>query len=104
LVRSAVIDVYYQFKKRYGAPRIAEELNELSIPCCVNHVAKLLQYEGLRARNGKNFKYMPTACATSNVANNILSRNFKANKPNEKWVSDITFINIDGEWAHLAKI
>ncbi len=104
LVRSAVIATYYDFKKRYGAPRITEELNETGIPCSINHVAQLLQSEGLRARNGKNFKYMPTACATSNVADNILARNFKANKPNEKWVSDITFINVDGEWAHLAVI
>lgn len=103
-VRCAVIDVYYHFNKRYGAPRITVELNETGIPCCVNHVAQVLQYEGLRARNGKNFKYMPTACATSNVADNILARNFKATKPNEKWVSDITFINVDGEWAHLAVI
>jgi len=104
LVRSAVVDVYYQFKKRYGAPRITEELNELDIPCSLNHVAQLLKNEGLRARNGKNFKYMPTAYATSNVADNILARNFTASKPDEKWVSDITYIDVDGEWMHLAVI
>jgi len=82
-VRTAVVDVYYHFKKRYGAPRIAEELNETGVPCSVNHVAQLLQSEGLRARNGKNFKYMPSACASSNVADNILARNFKASKPDD---------------------
>ncbi len=103
-VRSAVVDVYYQFKKRYGAIRIQEELVEAGLPCCVNNVAKILQNEGLKARNGKGFKYMPTAYATSNVADNILARNFKAEKPNEKWVSDITFIRIDEDWFYLAVI
>lgn len=42
--------------------------------------------------------------AMSNVADNVLSRNFQAAKPNEKWVSDITFIRVDGEWLHLAVI
>jgi len=104
LVHGAVIDVYYRFNKRYGAPRITIELNETGIPCSENHVAQLLQNEGLRARNGKNFKYFPTACASSNVASNILARDFTAEKPDEKWVSDITFINVDGDWLHLAVI
>jgi len=104
LVRCAAVDVYHQLKKRYGAPRITVELNEAGIPCSLNHVAQLLQNEGLRARNGKNFKYMPTAYATSNVADNILARDFTADKPDEKWVSDITYIDVDGEWMHLAVI
>jgi len=53
---------------------------------------------------GKNFKYMPTANATSNVADYILARNFKADRPDEKWVSDITYIDVDGEWFHLAVV
>jgi len=104
LVRCAVVDIYHQYKKRYGARRITAELNELDIPCSVNHVAQLLQNEGLRARNGKNFKYQPTPYATSNVADNVLARDFKAVKPDEKWVSDITYIDVDGEWMHLAVI
>jgi len=104
LVRCAVVDVYHQFNKRYGAPRITVELNALGVSCSQNHVAQLLQKEGLKARNGKAFKYQPSASATYNVSPNLLARNFKANKPNEKCVSDITYIDVDGEWMHLAVI
>ena len=38
------------------------------------------------------------------MADNVLARNFTANKPDEKWVSDITYIDVDGEWMHLAVI
>jgi putative transposase len=69
-----------------------------------DHVAKLLQIEGLKARNRKAFKYQQSAAATYNVSPNLLSRNFKASKPNEKWVSDITYIDVDGEWMHLTVI
>lgn len=103
-VRCAVVDVYYQFKKRYGAPRITEELNELGVECSVNHVADILQLEGLKARNGKAFKYQPSPNAISNVSANLLARNFEARHPDEKWVSDITYIDVDGEWMHLAVI
>ena len=56
-VRCAVVDIYHQFKKRYGAPRITEELNDLGVSCSLNHVADILHIEGLKARNGKAFKY-----------------------------------------------
>jgi len=104
ILRIAVVDTYHQFKKRYGAPRIQEELEAIGIPCCVNNVAHILHNEGLKARNGKQFKYHPTAYATSNVADNILNRNFSASRPNEKWVSDITYIDVDGQWMHLAVV
>ena len=104
MVRYAVIDVFNQFNKRYGAPRVTEELKDAGIPCCLNTIAQIMQTEGLKARNGKHFKYAPTPYATSNVAENLLARNFTATKPNEKWVSDITYIDIDGEWMHLAVI
>jgi len=104
VVRCAVVDVYHQFKKRYGAPRITEELNALGVSCSKNHVAQLLQIQGLKARNGKAFKYQPSAYATYNVSPNLLARNFKASRPDEKWVSDISYIDVDGEWMHLAVI
>lgn len=99
-----MLEVYQAYKKRYGAPRITEELKELGISCSLNHVAQLMQEAGVKARNGKRFRYEPSAEAMSNVADNLLARNFKADKPNEKWVSDITFIRVDGEWLHLAVI
>jgi putative transposase len=103
-VRNAVVEVYHKFYKRYGAPRITEELNALGLACSKNHVAQILQIEGLKARNGKAFKYQPNASATYGVADNLLARNFSASRPDEKWVSDITFIDVDGEWMHLAVI
>jgi len=104
LVRCAVVDVCHQFKKRYGAPRITVELNALGVSCSKNHIGELLQMAGLKARNSKAFKYQPSAYAAYNVSPNLLARNFKANKPDEKWVSDISYIDIDGEWMHLALI
>ncbi|MES9912726.1 MAG: hypothetical protein ABW126_10070, partial [Candidatus Sedimenticola sp. 4PFRAG1] len=37
-----VIETYATFKARYGAPRIAEELNALNIPCSTNYIAGIL--------------------------------------------------------------
>ncbi|MEW8317495.1 MAG: IS3 family transposase [Candidatus Thiodiazotropha sp.] len=103
-VRQAVILVYEQFKQRYGAPRIRVELNEAGIPCSLNHVARLMAESGLKARNGRNFKFYPSGNAINHVSDNLLRRNFSASAPNEKWVSDITYIKLEHGFVYLAVI
>lgn len=104
IVSAAVLETYHLFKKRYGAPRITRELNDLGIKCSVNHIALLLQELGLKALNGKNFRYNKTSTAMQNVSDNLLKRRFLANKPNQKWTTDITYINANGKWIYLAVV
>lgn len=103
-VHEAVVLTFDRFKKRYGAPRIAVELQEAGIACSVNHIAQLMAASGLKARNGKNFKFFPSANAINHVSDNLLGRDFTAEAPNEKWVSDITYIKLDQGFAYLAVI
>ena len=104
LVGLAVESTYREFKQRYGAPRVTEELNAQGIQCSVNHVAELLRERGLRARNGKGFKYWPSVESKTNVGDNKLDRHFVAEKPNQKWVSDITYIKAGRKWMYLAAV
>lgn len=104
VVRRAMLDKFEALKKRYGAPRLARELVAEGVLCSVNHVAKLLSQEGLKARNGKNFKYNFEGVATNNIADNLLGRCFTAAKPNQKWVSDITYIPVRGGHVYLAAV
>jgi transposase InsO family protein len=100
----AVEAAYHDFKQRYGAPRLTVELNEGGIPCSVNHVARLLKEKGLRARNGKGFKYRPRTEAKTNVSDNLLARCFSARRPDAKWVTDITYIRVGRQWLFLAAV
>lgn len=104
MVQSAVKQTYFRFKARYGAPGITEELNEMGISCSKNHVAALLKESGLKARNGRNFRYRSAGNKNHNVMENLLKRNFTAQRPNQKWVSDITYINVNGKWLYLAVV
>ncbi|MEJ1334423.1 MAG: IS3 family transposase [Candidatus Sedimenticola sp. (ex Thyasira tokunagai)] len=99
-----VADTYADFKARYGAPRIAEELNALNIPCSTNYIADILRKQGLKARNGKAFNYGSHALTMHNVADNLLRRKFEAGRPNEKWTTDITYIWVDEQWLYLATV
>lgn len=103
-VGMSVEAAYTAFKRRYGAPRLTVELNVQGIGCSLNHVATLLRERGLRARNGKGFRYRARTEAMTNVQDNLLRRNFAAPIPNQKWVSDITHIKVGRTWLYLAAV
>ena len=104
LVTSAVVTTFESFKHRYGARRITVELNETGINCSLNHIAQIMADKGLRARNGKHYKYVPSFNARNHVSDNVLARNFTASKPNEKWTSDITYIKTERGFVYLAVV
>jgi len=72
--------------------------------CSKNHVARLLSEKGLRARNGKGFRYRARIESKTNVSENLLARKFDAAAPNQKWVSDITYIRVGRTWLFLAVV
>jgi len=103
-VEQTLVQTFHTFKHRYGAPRLTVELNEAGIRCSLNHIAKLMTDNGLQARNGKHYKYFPGPNARNHVSDNLLRRNFTASKPNEKWVSDITYIKVDRGFVYMAVV
>ncbi len=99
-----VKDSYEMFDAIYGAPRLTQELNALGYPCSENYIAKIMAEQGIRARNGKGFKYSRHSLTMNNVSDNLLWRDFYADKPNQKWTSDITYIWIKNRWWYLATV
>lgn len=99
-----LINLFKKFKSRYGSPRMTVELNEQGFDISKNTVAKLMSKQGLRARNGKGYHYFPNVLASNNLSDNLLRRNFSASKPDEKWVSDITYIKVERGHVYLAVI
>ena len=104
VLKIQVEELYKYFKKRYGAIRLTRELKAKGIACSHNYVASLLCELGLKARNGKRFRYSKPNSLKKNIQPNILARNFKASRPNEKWVTDITYIWVNGKWLYLAAV
>lgn len=99
-----LINLFKKAKSRYGSPRMTVELNENGIDISENTVAKLMSNQGLKARNGKGYKFFPHVLAKNNVGDNLLKRNFTASRPDEKWVSDITYIKVERGHVYLAVI
>lgn len=97
-------DAHTNSRRVYGSPRIAEELQGKGIPCGENRVARLMKINGIAGKAKKKFKATTNSEHALPVAENLLNQNFKAEKPNTVWVSDITYIRTMEGWLYLAVI
>lgn len=96
-------DIYQRYKGRYGYRRIAAAIRHAGIP--VNHkkVSRLMAKTGLKAVIRRR-KYRSFKGEVGKVAPNILQRCFHSEKPNEKWVTDVTEFDVGGEKIYLSPI
>jgi transposase InsO family protein len=96
--------VFDDHRQRYGSPRITDELADRGITCSKNRVARRMQAQGLRAVQAKKFKVTTDSNHDRPVAEDLIEQDFSALKPNEKWVSDITYVWTDEGWLYLAVV
>jgi len=94
--------VYDKTHGTYGSPRIYQALDKQGIACSENRVARLMHRHGLQARQVKAYKTTTRRNKADPVAPNVLQRDFEAERPNLKWLADITYIATEEGWLYLA--
>jgi putative transposase len=97
--------VHAQHRERYGAPRIHAELRAEGLTVSRKRVARLMRRHGIRARAPRRYR----VCTTDSkhalpVAENLLDQNFIADRPDQVWLADITYIPTGEGWLYLAVI
>ncbi len=72
----------------------------------INHktVRKLMKSLGLKGKQRKNDKYHSYRGTVGRVADNLLKRNFHADKPFEKIAADVTQFKVCDEKAYLSPV
>lgn len=90
-------------RETYGSPRIRKDLLESGEQVGKNTVALLMQRAGIVPKTIRKFR-VTTDSRKTVPAPNRLEQQFTAAQPNERWVSDITFIPTREGWLYLAVI
>ena len=91
-------------RRAYGSPRITKDLQARGTKCGENRVARLMKIHGIAGKAKKKFKATTNSKHNLPVAENLLSQNFVAEKPNTVWASDITYIPTLEGWLYLVVI
>jgi len=89
--------------RTYGARRVWHDLLAEGISCGLHRVERLMQAQGLRARPRR--RGLPKDQGErSIIAGNVLDRQFSADRPNQKWVADFTYIWTAEGWLYVAAV
>lgn len=89
--------------RTYGARRVWHDLLAEGISCGLHRVERLMQTLGLRARPRR--RGLPKDQGERSViAGNVLDRQFTADRPNQKWVADFTYIWTAEGWLYVAAV
>ena len=95
--------IYEANKGRYGYRRIWLTLRSNGETLSKKVVARLMREAGLKARQ-RRIHYHSFRGAIGEVAPNILDRQFSTKRPNQKWSTDVTQIDIKGKKCYLSPI
>ncbi len=102
-VKAEIITIYHKNKGRYGYRRITAALRNSGIHLNHKTVQRLMKELGLVCRVRVR-KYRSYKGEVGRIAPNLLNRNFHAEKPNQKWVTDVTEFSLFGQKLYLSPV
>jgi putative transposase len=103
-LREKVQAAHSESERRYGSPRVLRQLRRDGLQVGKRRVERAMRSLGLRARPRRRYRVTTAANPAHRVEPNILERRFEASRPNERWVTDITYVWTDEGWCYLAVI
>ena len=94
--------LFAENKRRYGSPRIWDDLREQGWIVGKNRVARLMHDMELQARRKRRFVTTTHSEHALVRFENVLSRDFQPGRLNEVWAGDITYLPTTRGWLYLA--
>ncbi len=101
--KAEITAIYHENKGRYGYRRITSELNKRNLYLNHKTVQRLMKQLGLVC-HVRMKKYHSYRGEVGKIAPNLLKRDFHAEKPNQKWVADVTEFHLFGKKLYLSPI
>ncbi|MBC3935568.1 IS3 family transposase [Undibacterium sp. CY7W] len=103
-LKVAIKAVHTQSRETYGPLRMQPELAEQGFEAGRDRIARLRRELDLRCKQKRKFKATTNSNHDLPVADNLLKQKFVPTRPNEAWVTDITYIQTGEGWLYLAGV
>lgn len=101
-LKVAIRALFAQSKRRYGSPRIWDDLREQGWTVGRSRVERLMREMGLQARPKRRFVTTTHSEHSLMRLDNVLARNFWPGRLNQVWAGDITYLRTTRGWLYLA--
>jgi putative transposase len=103
-LKIAIKAAHVQTGETYGPLRLHPELISQGFDTGRDRVVRLRQEFRLRCKQKRKFKATTNSRDGFPVADNLLSQTFAPTRPNEVWVTDISYVIMDEGWLYLAGV
>lgn len=103
-LRKTIKFIFNSAYNAYGYRRITITLKNKGITVSEKVVRRLMKEEGLIIKRKRKKKYNSYLGEISPAVDNLLDRDFYANKPNEKWLTDLTEFAIPAGKVYLSPV
>ena len=101
----AMKEVHFESEEVYGAERIHNAVQLKGFVCGIRLIERLMKVAKISSKIKAKYRCQTTDSNHDfKISPNILDRNFRTTKPNEAWVSDITYVEVGGIWMYLCTI
>jgi len=100
----AIKAAHVRTRQSYGPERLRDELADDGFPAGVGRIKRLRKQMGIRCKQTRKFKATTNSNHGLPVAENLLNQDFRTDRPNQVWVTDITYIPTHEGWLYLAGI
>ena len=90
--------------RTYGARRIWRDVLADGVSCGLHKIERLMRAEALRARPRLRGLPKDEGERLVSPASNVLDRQFTAERPNQKWIADFTYIWTAEGWLYVAAV
>jgi transposase InsO family protein len=96
--------LFKENKREYGRRRLWRAMRNAGYKIGQWQVRELMKMRKLVPKGRKKYKATTNSKHNNPVAPNLLKQNFAAEKPNEKWCGDSTYIATEEGWLYAAGI
>jgi putative transposase len=103
-LRERLKQLHVESKQSYGSPRMLRALRAEGVRVSKRRIERALRALELRVTLRRRFRVTTKSDPSHAVAPNVLDRDFKASRPDERWVTDITYVWTGEGWLYLAVI
>jgi putative transposase len=103
-LRPKIVEAFKAGRGTYGSPRVLDELVDQGFEVGRRRIARLMRELGLQGVMPRKFRVTTDSDHEHPIAKNVLDRDFEAQRPNQKWVTDITYIWTSAGWLYLSTV
>jgi putative transposase len=103
-LRQRLKELHVENRETYGSPRMLRALRAEGVRVSKRRVERALRALELRVKLRRPFRRTTRSDPSHAAAPNVLDRNFEASRPDERWVTDITYLWTQQGWCYLAVI